>query len=271
MAVSINRAWDETQAFLKRERRLVVPILATFVVLPTIAFRLFMPEFGSPEGMSSGAILLLYGVLFVEAVGGITLILLATGASGPLGQTIGVALRRALRVGAAFLLFCLLIMPVMILFAVLAAPGGGLPTNPAQVPPQFLAAVMAGVFVAMLLFTRVSLFVPAATVERLGPWAALKRGWQLGRGITAKLIATFLFLFVASMVVSMAVQWVFGAIAQLGLGGDVGLTPGSLLVAIAVGLVAAVFLAIQAVMAARIYAQAASAGGVSVPDVDRAG
>ena len=269
MSVSINRAWDETRDFLVRERRLVTPLLLTFVLLPTVAFRLFTPPLGSAESTSGPALLLIYVVLFIELIGGIALILLATGSGGSIGQTIGTAIRRTLIVVLAFILFGLLMLPLMLLFAFLAVPGGELPTNPAAIPPKFAVAVLAGIVVAMLLFFRISLFIPAASIEKIGPWRALKRGWQLGRGIGGKLIATFFALFVTSLVLSMAVQWVFGAIAQLALGGDAGLTPGSLLVAVAVGLVASVFLAIQSVMSARIYAQAVGSGNVSVPDVHR--
>lgn len=274
MSVSINRAWDETRAFLIAERRLVTPILLTFVLLPTVAFRLFSPPLGSAEATSPAALLLIYAVLFVELIGGVTLILLATGARASIGQTIASAFRRTLVIIVAFVLFGLLILPLMMVFALLAVPGGGLPANPAQMSPKFAAAITAGVIVAMLLFFRLAMFIPAAALEKVGPWQALKRGWRLGRGIWGKLIATFLALFLASFVVSLVVQWLFGAIAQLALGGDSGLTAGSLLVAVAVGLVAAVFLAIQAVMSARIYAQAAGVAGgggdVSVPEVDRA-
>ena len=270
MSVSINRAWDETRDFLVRERKLVTPVLLTFVLLPTVAFRLFTPPLGSAEAASASSLLLIYVVLFVELIGGLTLILLATGARGSIGQTIGHALRRSPTVIFAFILFGLMILPLMMLFAFLAVPGGDMPTNPAAIPPKFAAAVLAGVVVAMLLFFRISLFLPAAAIEKIGPWRALRRGWALGRGIGGKLIATFLALFAASFVISLAVQWVFGAIAQLALGGDSGLTAGSLLVAVAVGLVAAAFLAIQAVMSARIYAQVAGAGSVTVPEVDRA-
>lgn len=271
MSVSISRAWDETREFLVRERRLVTPILLTFVLLPTVAFRLFTPPLGTAEAASSPALLLIYLVLFIELVGGVTLILLALGTHGSIGQTIAGSVRRALIIVLAFILFGLLILPLMMLFAFLAVPGAGLPTDPTAIPPKFAFAILAGVAVAMLLFFRVSLFIPAAAAEKLGPWRALKRGWELGRGIGGKLIGTFFALFASSFVVSLAVQWVFGAVAQLALGGDAGLSPGSLLVAVAVGLVASIFLAIQSVMSARIYAQAAGAGGnVSVPDVDRA-
>lgn len=269
MSVSISKAWDETRDFLVRERKLVTPVLLTFVLLPTVAFRLFTPPLGSTEAASGPALLLIYVVLFVELIGGLTLIQLAAGSKAPLGQSIGHALRRSLTVIGAFILFGLLLLPVITLIAIIAIPGGELPTNPAAIPPKFAAAVLAGIVVAMLLFFRISLFLPAAALEKVGPWRALKRGWQLGRGIGGKLVATFFALFVASFIVSIAVQWVFGAIAQLGLGGDTGLTAGSLLVAVAVGLVASAFLAIQAVMSARIYAQVAGAPNLSVPDVDR--
>ncbi|HET9356402.1 MAG TPA: hypothetical protein VFO42_09600 [Sphingomicrobium sp.] len=269
MSVSINRAWDETRDFLVRERKLVTPVLLTFVLLPTVAFRLFTPPLGSAEATSSSALLLIYAVLFVELIGAITLMLLATGARGSIGQTIALALRRTLIVIVGFILFGLLLLPLMLLFAFAAVPGGDLPTNPAAIPPKFAFAVLAAVMVAMLIFFRIALFIPAAAIEKIGPWSALKRGWQLGRGIGGKLIATFLALFVASLIVSLTVQWVFGAVAQLALGGDTGLTPGSLLVAVAVGLVASAFLAIQAVMTARIYAQVTGAP-ITVPDVDRA-
>ena len=270
MSVSISRAWDETRDFLLRERKLVTPILLTFVLLPTVAFRLFTPPLGTAEASSGPALLLIYLVLFVELIGGVTLILLVSGAAGSIGQTIGQALRRTVVVVLAFILFGLLMLPLMIVIAMIAVPGADLPTNPAAIPPRFLAAVMAGIVIAMLLFFRIALFIPAAAVEKVGPWQALKRGWQLGKGIGGKLIATFVALFVASLVISLAVQWVFGAIANLALGGDTGLTLGSLLVAVAVGLVASVFLAIQSVMSARIYAQAAGSANLSVPDVDRA-
>lgn len=258
--LSVNRAWDETLAFLRSDRRLIVPVLLAFMILPAVLYRLAVPV---PDDMAavlegSGpppwAGLLGYLLVFISFVGILTLILLALGRKEPLGQLIALSARRCLTLLLSLILFGLLMVPLGL---VLVLPTrGDMATNPAQLPPQAFAAVGLLMIVMLLVLFRLFLLFPVSAAERAGPWQGLKRGWTLGRGNGLKLVGTFALLFLSSITVSYVINQVGGTFATLVLDGDRGMTVGSLVVGLIAASATAAFQAVQAGMLGSFYRQA---------------
>lgn len=260
--ISVSKAWDETTAFIKRERRLVSPVVLALVFLPTLLFRVFAPQPTLPELMAGNypawLLWVSYGLFFVQLVGGAALILMALGSREAVGATIATGFKRAVMVVLATLLGALIATPILIVLLIVAGVAGGLPTDPTGLPPGLM--VIIGVFCLLfaLLVLRVILFIPAAVAEPIGPWAALKRGWELGRGNGGRLIATMVLLFLGAMVVNYAATAVVGSAARLVLGSNQGPSLGGILVALVVAALGAAVFLVQYVLLANLYRQAAS-------------
>lgn len=260
--ISVSKAWDETTAFIGRERRLVSPVVLALVFLPTLVFRVFAPQPSLPELMAGHYPWYLpwlsYGLLFVQLVGGAALILLALGSREAVGGTIVTGFKRAIVIVLAMLLGALLMTPVMIVLLITAGLTGGMPTNPNAIPPGFMAMIAVFCLLLLLLVLRVILLIPATAAERIGPWAALRRGWQLGRGNGGRLIATMVLLFIGAMVLNYAATAVVGTIARVALGSNQGATLGGVLVALVVAALGSAVFVVQYVLLAFLYRQAAS-------------
>lgn len=259
--LSVNRAWDDTLAFLKADRRLIVPVLLAFMILPAVLYRLAVPVPDDMAAVLEGngpppwAGLLGYALVFISFIGIFTLILLALGRRESLGRLIAQSAKRSLVLLVSMILFFLLLAPLGLLM-ILPTMSGPLGTDPVQLSPQTVSAIGLWMLLALILLFRIFLLFPATAAEQGGPWLGLKRGWALGRGNGLRLVGTFVLLFLGSLVVSYVINQVGGSVATLALDGDKGMTVGSLLVGLISASASAVFQAIQAGMLASFYRQA---------------
>lgn len=260
--ISVSKAWDQTTAFIGRERRLVSPVVLALVFLPTLLFRVFAPQPSFAEMMAGNYPAWLpwlsYGLLFVQLIGGASLILMALGSRDAVGGTIIAGFFRAVVIVLAMLIGSLLAVPILVVLMIVGGIGGGLPTDPSAISPSFLLIALVVCVAFVLLVLRMILFIPAAVAERVGPWAALRRGWQLGRGNGGRLIATMLLLFIGAMVLNYAATAVVGTAARLALGSDQGTSIGGILVALIVAAIGSAIFLVQYVLLANLYQQAAS-------------
>lgn len=258
--ISVSRAWDQSTSFIGRERRLVSPVVLALVFLPTLLFRVFAPQPSFADMMAGNYPAWLpwlsYGLLFVQLIGGASLILMALGSRDAVGGTIATGFKRAIVIVLAMLLGGLLAVPILIVLMVIAGIGGGIPTDPSALPPGFMLIAVIVCLLFVLLVLRMILFVPAAAAERVGPWRALRRGWQLGRGNGGRLIATMLLLFIGAMVLNYAATAVVGTAARLALGSDQGTTLGGILVALVAAALGSAVFVVQYVLLANLYRQA---------------
>lgn len=259
-SISVSKAWEETGAFIKRERRLVGPLVLALVFLPTLVFRMFAPPMSMDQMMAGTypAYLpwLSYGLLFIQLIAGASLILMALGSSDAVGTSIAAGFKRAIVVVLATLLGALIATPILVVVLVIASISGGMPTNPAAMPPGFMLIVGLITIAFLLLALRIILYVPAAVAEPIGPWVALKRGWALGRGNGGRLIATMLLLLIGAAVLSFAATAVVGSVTQLALGSNQGATLGGMLVGLVAAAIGAAVFVVQYVMLANLYRQA---------------
>ena len=109
-SVSIGTAWSEAAAFVRREKKLLAPLVLALMVVPATVSQLVQPSnpFAGPDGfrpwMAIAVIALLAGL-----VGQMAVSCLAMGWTGSLGEAITLALKRLPIAIAAFLLFFLCI------------------------------------------------------------------------------------------------------------------------------------------------------------------
>ena len=259
-SISVSKSWEETGAFIKREQRLIGPVVLALAFLPTLVFRVFAPRVNMTDMMAGNypAYLpwLSYGLMFIQLIGGASLVLMALGPRDPVGTLIVTGFKRAVVVVLATLLGALIATPILVVVLVVASIVGGIPTSPAAMPPGFVMIVGLLTIALLLLALRVILYMPAAVAEPIGPWVALKRGWVLGRGNGSRLIATMLLLLIGAAVLSFAVTAVVGSVTQLVLGSNQGPTLGGILVGLVAAAIGAAVFVVQYVMLANLYRQA---------------
>ena len=134
LKLSIGKAWEETTAFLAREARLVAPVaLATFA-LPSALGDWAFP--GGNAGAATGWLLLL--VTIVMLVGQMTIILLANGWRGSIGEAMGKAAKRLpVLIGALLIAFLPVTLVAVAGFGASLASAGI--TDPATLTPDAIA------------------------------------------------------------------------------------------------------------------------------------
>jgi hypothetical protein len=258
--LSIGTAWEETSAFLGREARLVAPVaLATFALPSALA------DWAYPDGnKGNGAMLVLLVLMLAVLVGQMTIVLLATGWRGSIGQAMGKAARRLPALLGALLIAFLPVMLVAIVGFGASLSAAGI-TDPAALTPETLGKLPNVIWLmlfllAFFIIAGVRLFPISAVAasETVGPVGLLKRSWALTRGNFGRLLVLVLLLGIVGLVLSSAVTMVVGSVATLAAGEARAFNLSALIVALAGGLVGALVSTVSAAMVGRIYAQLAT-------------
>lgn len=266
MKLSIGKAWEEASAFLSKEARLVAPVaLATFA-LPAV-----LADWAYPGGSGGGnAGLLLILVLLVVLIGQMTIVLLAAGWSGSIGEAMTKAVRRLPILIAALLIFFVPVLLVVTLGFGATLASAGL-TDPAAVTPEALASLpkIRWLLLFLTLFfiiVGVRLFPVSAIAvsEAVGPLKLLKRSWELTRGVFWRVLVVLLLLAIAALLLDYAITVVVGSVATLAAGEPRPFNLSALIVAVPAGLAGAMVSSVSAAMVGRVYAQL-SAAETSVP------
>lgn len=215
MKVSVNAVWDETLAFIRAERALVVPLALGTIYLAAIlllATALFLPQ-----GIR-GLMLVIAGSWSIA--GQLALIDLTRAPGRSVNEALGVAMQRlpwaVLVYFCVGLLFTLLAAPILFAFmkagysldqlAVLMAD---------QTKMQALSAALPGwasLYILVLLIGMLFLFVrlllwKAALVDLGRPIAAFKASWAATRGKFAVLFG----LVILALVVMQLIDWALGS------------------------------------------------------------
>lgn len=270
MKLSISRAWDETRTFLGREARLVAPVsLATFA-LPAVLAGWAWPG----GGRGSGANLMLIAVLLAVMVGQMTIVLLATGWGGSIGQAMLKAMRRVpTLIGSLLIVFLPIMLVTVIGFGVTLSSAGI--TEISQLTPDSIARLpnilwLLVLLTLVLIIAGVRLFPISAIAasEAGGPIALLRRSWTLTKGSFWRIFVLALLLAIVAVVLDRAVTAVVGSIAALAVGEARAFNLSALIVALAAGLVGALVSTVSATMVGRVYVQLTS--GAPAADVEKA-
>lgn len=253
--LSIGQVWEESAAFLRAERRLLVPLALATLVLPAAVLTLVMPTQpgGAPMTMADrpepGPWMIVGLVaLAVMLVGQLAISRLALGWHGSLADALRHGARRFVPMFAANLMLAVaVVFPLILILTViqLAAPAA------ANVALVVLTIPL------LMLFIRASLSLPVAAGETLGPVGILRRAFTVSRGSSLRLLGFALLFIVAAMVVAGALSAVIGTLVIALLGKPDPWTVSATLLALVAGLIQAVIIALWSVMLARIYAQLA--------------
>jgi hypothetical protein len=256
LSISDATAW--TQAFMRREWRLLLPVAFALMGLPAIVVELFAPVARTPQDIAAplafaipAAIAALVGALTVSALA------LVPGIS--VAEALRLAMRRLLVMLGAMLVAGVVggIAAVAVAVVVVAATG----VTQAQTPSHaaFTASIM--MLVVLALTARFCLITPIVAAEPIGPIAALRRSWVLSRGHFWRLVSLLLIVVMTSLIVSIAAQSVTGVI-----GWAIGRATGldqlmAAVVAIVGALVSAVISMLFAVLTVAVYRQLAASNG----------
>lgn len=261
MAVmSIGKAWEETVAFVARERSLLFPVALLFVALPgLIVQEMTPPELASwtmkeafPDVPFSFWVAMLLGVILIW-FGSLTLFALALRP--------GISVQEALRLSLArlpVLLGTALTVVGLLGAAIVAAAIVIVLLTLVAKPLAAALAMLLGVAVGgMMLFASVRLLLlnPVVIDGNAGVMDSLRHSWALTRGHFWRLLGFILILALLSAIVGSAAQAIFGVI-----GGLVGGPDGARLTGGIAGAAVSTLLQVyMLVMLARLYRQAEGA------------
>ena len=261
MAVmSIGKAWEETVAFVARERSLLFPVALLFVALPgLIVQEMTPPELAGwtmkeafPDVPFSFWVAMLLGVILIW-FGSLTLFALALRP--------GISVQEALRLSLArlpVLLGTALTVVGLLGAAIVAAAIIVVLLTLVAKPLAAALAMLLGVAVGgMMLFASVRLLLlnPVVIDGNAGVMDSLRHSWALTRGHFWRLLGFILILALLSAIVGSAAQAIFGVI-----GGLVGGPDGARLTGGIAGAAVSTLLQVyMLVMLARLYRQAEGA------------
>jgi hypothetical protein len=260
--LSISKAWDETAEFAKREMGAVFPIALALIMLPSILLQVLGSMLITP-GSTSGTLpqlLMVLIVLALDIVGTIAISALAIGRESVVGSAIRRGFRRLpAMLGAALLVALASVVILTIIAALVGVQVEDLQSSP---PPESAIgklALMGLIFlaIALVFWAKLMLMTPVAAAEEGGPIAIIRRSWRLTAGHFLKLLVFSILMLVVLVVVSVAVNAVFGTLLRVV---DDPLKPGTianLLLLVICGVVNAGLVVLFTTMTSRIYARLA--------------
>ena len=258
MAVmSIGKAWEETVAFVARERSLLFPVALLFVALPgLIVQEMTPPELASwtmkdavPDVPVSFWLAMVLGVVLIW-FGSLTLFALALRPGISVQEALRLSLARLpVLLGTALTVVGLLgaaVVAVAIIVVLLT-----LVAKPLAAALAMLLGVAVG-GVMMFVSVRLLLLNPVVIDGNAGVMDSLRHSWALTRGHFWRLLGFILILTLLSAIVGSAAQAIFGVIGGLVGGPDAARLTGGIAAA-AVSTLLQVYIL---VMLARLYRQA---------------
>lgn len=276
MKLDLNAAWDQTVRLLGVNREMLLVLGGVFFFLPTVVFSLAVPvpDFAmvaGPEGENTEALMAAMNGFIAQYWWAILLLLLVWNLGAlavmavigdPTRPTVGQAVRR----GLSYLptqFGSLIVTNLLTSLVLTAAFILGILTG-SQLVAQALALLAFPVIIWLL--TRWSLSSPTVAIEKTAnPLAALRRSWGMTRGNALRLLAFYVLLFAAFVVISQVLGLLFSVIVAL---------PGAgiarVIEALLSGLLTAVLLLLIYAVLASVHRQLARAERVSVPGTARA-
>lgn len=279
MTVTMGNVWDRATEFLSDTSSAVARIALLGIFLPTAVSTIIAPLGAQSTGagpLAMVAVPLISLVLNLVALWG-QLAIAALAIDPPAGRqaAIGLATQRVLpMIGVSLLLllgFTLLVLPIPI---VLAAAGYDLVAAMSGVQvevPMAAASVVALyvlVLIPVLLFiaARMALLTPVVVAERLGI-GAIRRSFDLTRGLVWKIIGVLLLYGIVVGVASLAANTVFGSILQLIAGGEGAISVATVVTALIVSAVQTGFVVLAAAFVAKLYLMVRETRGTIVTPV----
>lgn len=231
MNFSMDTAWGRAMELIKDNFQLLAIVAAVFLLLPSVAVYLLMPDFvaltepgADPEVVlaqfqeSLVPILMVSGVaMIVQFAGYGALIAMMGGARPTVGEAITTGFKITPSMLAVFVLFFLLYFIAAVVVSLPFALIAGLLGAGALAG---VLAVLPILLVSVYLAARMSMSMPVVVLENtLNPFAAILRSFKLTHKKQWSILIFWTILFVAYMVVALLFTGGFGVIAALAGGG----------------------------------------------------
>lgn len=226
MKLDLNSAWDQAMRLMGANREVLLVLGGVFFFLPYVLFGLLvpMPDFATiagPEGENRAALMAAmngfladywWAILLLAVVQTIGAIAVMAVIGDPRRPTVRAAMGR----GAAYLLtnIGVQIVTSLAIFVVVfvAMLLGALTGSQAIVATLSLFSLP----VIFWLWTRLSLSGAAIAIEQMGnPLAAIARSWRLTSGNGLRLVAFYVLLFVALIVISQVLGLIVRVVVAL--------------------------------------------------------
>lgn len=227
--LDLGRAWNEATALLAANKDVILIVAGVFFFLPNVISTLLLPsqdmfmaqmqglgDQPDPEDMmalmgdffaQSWYIYLIAGL--ISAVGVLGLLALLTDAARP---TVGEALRSGLKALLPYIAAQILLGLIMVAVPILLI-GLGVAINPGV--GVLLGFV--GIILMVYIWIKFSLLSPVIGIEKvMNPITALSRSWHLTKGNSVRLLAFYILLVIAAMVIWLVIGLVLSLFAVLG-------------------------------------------------------
>ncbi len=253
--ISMNQVWDDSIAFIRRESALLIPLALATVYVADVVAALATAATKPTEPNALITIAIIAAALW-SIVGQLSIVSLVLKP----GQSVGEALAHGLsRLGKVMLIALLLGLAVSIALlpiAVAAVASGADPAKPETLQnlPGWISLMMLVVLGGLIwLGVRLALMNALIVDRNPGVVNALKGGFALTKGITARLFLVVLLYAVVLLVLGSAVRFVAGS--MFALLGNALESPfaGAVLTALVSGLVSTAMSLIATVFLANLY------------------
>ena len=256
----MNQVWEDAVAFIKRESALLVPLALATLLAGDVVGALARPATSGAQPSLLGNFAVLAAAIW-SIVGQLSITALVLKPGSSVGEAIGAGVKRLGKVLLVALLLGLVLALAMLPVVAALVSGGFNPAVPDSVRnvPTW-AAVYTG-FLAIVtawFAARLMLINPLLVDRNPGALEAIKTGFALTRGIVAQIIVVLIIYLVVLVIMLNAVRFVAGSLFAL-LAGAVG-SPflGTVLTALASGLVATALSMVAAVYIAMLYRRVSS-------------
>lgn len=254
--LSIGTAWAEGAEGMRREGRLIAPVVLGLILLPSVVNAMIEPQAAPGTTPEPGLwMVVALATLLAAIVGQMAVVLLINGWRGSVGESI---VRAARRLPTVLLVGLVIALPVLSVMVVIIMFSGGSTTTISR-PMSGGAALAVLVVAGLILFVAVRL-LPMVAIAATGDdraLALLKRTWVATSGNFWKLFGFLLLCVIVFAIIGLAVGAVFGTIIGVTVGKPAPWTVGMLLLAGLTGLIQALFLTAYTAMLARIAVQLA--------------
>jgi hypothetical protein len=253
--ISMNLVWDDTVAFIRRERALLVPLALATLLIGDIAVSLAGNGM-QPGKVDPGATILFLAAALWSLLGQLAIIALVLHP----GRSVGEALAHgAARLGKVVLIALLIgfgAVLVMVPFVAGLAASGIDPSSPesmARLPGWASLLMLAIIGVLLWLGVRLAMLNALIVDRNPGVMTAFRTAFEMTHGIVSRLALVFGVYLIVLVTLSSAVRFVLGSVFAV-VGAALG-SPfvGDVLTAIGTGLVTTALSALAAVFIAMLY------------------
>ncbi len=253
--ISMNQIWDDSIAFIRRESALLVPLaLATIYVADVVAG--LAQAAAKPNDPNPLIPIAIVAAALWSIIGQLSIVSLVLKPGQSVGEALSHGLSRLGKVILIALLVGLVVSVALLPVAVAAVASGADPAKPETLQnlPGWVSLLMLVVLGGIIwLGMRLALMNALIVDRNPGVIQALKSGFRLTHGITARLFLVVVLYGVVLLVVGSAVRFVAGSLFEL-LGKSIE-SPftGSVMTALVSGIVGTAMSLIATVFLAMLY------------------